>query len=1242
MPDYVHVSEGAPDKIPLHAAFIGNVVQGNSQLNNTIKIKISYLKTAREYFEEGITGYSGYDSAKNRHYDICDIRMPESGKWFLEMDKIKDWINGKVPKLWCYDCMIDKIKRSNNPGHNQTRLSNSDLGIAWVYCQGSGGEKRTARDLCQSLIRQLCQSAKARGPGASARVNILIKEFIQEGKGRKTGHYLEFLHRLVKSCRKCTIVIDALDGCGASDSEGNTRNLLIENLIEMPTNCKLLVLSQRLPYLEKAFSNWPSIKIRPNEHEMRKYIARELDKGSLPKESPPAMDNSRTGNYGKDCLRIKAQIGTIRRLKQAGHIEKYLEDLREDSEGVYVSKINRIKARGDKRGLRALQWIYGAERSLSQNELVHAIRSSTSKIESLDPIKEDDISDWCEGLVDYLPKTEGFDFFHPSVADYLNSVKSSDMDFDEIYTDDMIARGCIRYLVESAKSSHPPKDEDEPFPYARNHWYRHFKNKESALARLDDWRPLVAEEASGSDLKYKNWTRYGDKTLNRPLEVACRFRISWLLDILVKGCVKDLLVNLESEMLVVARYWPNKFAELLGLCLRKNVPPTTQLVEAIAATGLEHETSNPAWKGDECLQGIFEKYPAFQITEQMLIRASNSSKAEKMLQILCDQLQCQIYRRATYEAMFRIPNGETAALHLPHWTGDVDLQRNNSLEETISPLVSNPEILCTAAKNPYFDPWSLPWLADKLSILVNDDVIYAIAERSWSIAIQIYRAQKYNVVLCATKFLRCVVTNPAESWIVKGLARPLQSIQEIAKFDIDPEFIHVLGMIYKDTKRKHLESDLHSCIKQTKQRLTITQNGGRCIARHFEPELVLDCLRSSAPATDVALSILDELYRLADKEYEFRQHCCDMTDSSDINEQHGSREERNFRRVTKYHAGLQPPAERRLSMDQLEDMIKPVFSDLLSGLDKDTVDQEIHPNETSLLRVALRVLGYPTTCSSTQDNKLHKDSADAFSNIIIQELKQRLSGEESTFVFYIIDREMKGLCRVLPANCNQPVNSESALTGIMARLCLRYLLVRNPDRKSVLKDLYEHIVRYYHYLPKSMKDMKDVHIPEDLYLVAARNGDEGWEDALTGILNCNEGWIPKVEHFLAAIGNGNVSATCSIFELLRARADKHKEEVLHPSILGAALENKSEECYRIFKHILDLYDHPDLSRKPDIPDLRNRIFRGKQGETQSRLRRILISWEANWKAETAGSEHQARLDEAHEFDMSELRDDILM
>ncbi|KAJ6260518.1 hypothetical protein Dda_4744 [Drechslerella dactyloides] len=540
--------------------------------------------------------------------------MPDSGKWLIEKDEIKHWLNEEKSKLWCFggpgagktflcSSIIDYIhgeSKTVNTKERRKREQSSSNGsqgsIAWIYCQEFYKQTQTA--LCHSLIRQICLSEFELQPTCDIdKLKEIIRKFAQASKASTTDGCFEFLRELVEGCRECTIVIDAFDECVEVDSEGNARERLIRELIDMPI--RLLVLSRKLPVLENVFTGWDSIEIQPWEPEVRRFIRWSLSEKRLSEPFVTALETYRTEHIGKGdgdlrkiieevlCEKYKRvfnlvgiQMDAIIRLDRWGEVLGVLKKFPEANDQgdtpnlqqqVYTQTISRIKISDhNDMGFRALQWIYAAKRPLSHDELSHAISTTdfSDRSQFLNSVPSyNRIVDYCQGLVVYLTETQKFNFFHPSVKEYLDSTKlSPNVVITEFHAgiDSMVARRCIRYLVHTPKFN--PPLEKGLFLYATQHWYKHLE-KESARALLGDWRPLIAEAADETDVTYKKWTNRHGEIFRRPLEIACRFKIEWLLSLLFEGNIEGLPFSLEREMLVVARYLPKEFAEKLRLCL---------------------------------------------------------------------------------------------------------------------------------------------------------------------------------------------------------------------------------------------------------------------------------------------------------------------------------------------------------------------------------------------------------------------------------------------------------------------------------------------------------------------------------------------------------------------------------------------------------------------------------------------------------------------------------------------------
>lgn len=153
---------------------------------------------------------------------------------------------------------------------NSTRQQS--VGVAWVYCSYSNQNAQTIDRLIASIIKQLVASpSREIGEKLMKKVN----KFGQDHKGGSPSldDYQSLLSDIAGTLERSVVIIDALDECTEIDSNGYSREWMVEMLLGL--DIQLLVTSRDLPLIQGLFNDAQSfakISITPNLEDIESYI----------------------------------------------------------------------------------------------------------------------------------------------------------------------------------------------------------------------------------------------------------------------------------------------------------------------------------------------------------------------------------------------------------------------------------------------------------------------------------------------------------------------------------------------------------------------------------------------------------------------------------------------------------------------------------------------------------------------------------------------------------------------------------------------------------------------------------------------------------------------------------------------------------------------------------------------------------------------------------------------------------
>ena len=202
--------------------------------------------------------------------DFINRRQEGTGKWLLDSAEFHGWLNQKQETLFC----------PGIPGAGKTmitsivvdtlckRFENDDsIGIAYLYCNFRQEQGQKPIDLLASLLGQFIQGQPS--------IPKSMKSLYERHKVKRTrpsfNEISEVLQSTMTSYSRTFIIIDALDECGTLD--GGCGKFLAEIFnIQAKTGTCLFATSRFIPEIMEVFKGSPSLEIRANAGDVRKYL----------------------------------------------------------------------------------------------------------------------------------------------------------------------------------------------------------------------------------------------------------------------------------------------------------------------------------------------------------------------------------------------------------------------------------------------------------------------------------------------------------------------------------------------------------------------------------------------------------------------------------------------------------------------------------------------------------------------------------------------------------------------------------------------------------------------------------------------------------------------------------------------------------------------------------------------------------------------------------------------------------
>jgi len=246
-----------------------------SQTSLAIKVGVDHLnerqddREAREERQTILEWLTAIDYTLQQS-DFINRREAGTGQWLINSDEYQTWIRTPKTTLFC----------PGIPGAGKTILTaitiddltmrfqtESDVGIAYLYCNFRRKDEQKADDLLASLLKQLSQKMAALPDN--------VKALYEEYRGKRTRPSFDKLAKVFQSVTamfsKVFIIIDALDECRTIDG-CRTRLLTEIFLAQDKSTANIFATSRFLPDVMERFEGSIPLEIRATEEDVRRYL----------------------------------------------------------------------------------------------------------------------------------------------------------------------------------------------------------------------------------------------------------------------------------------------------------------------------------------------------------------------------------------------------------------------------------------------------------------------------------------------------------------------------------------------------------------------------------------------------------------------------------------------------------------------------------------------------------------------------------------------------------------------------------------------------------------------------------------------------------------------------------------------------------------------------------------------------------------------------------------------------------
>jgi Cdc6-like AAA superfamily ATPase len=206
--------------------------------------------------------------------DFIARRQKGTGEWLLKSDEFQQWLTHRGQTLFC----------PGMPGAGKTIItsivvrhlhnllgSDSDVGIAYLYCNFRQQHEQKSIDLIMSLLKQLVRQRPSL-------LNV-VKSFYDIHKPKHTrpsfDEFLKVFQDVAASYSRTFIIVDALDECQISH-EG--RGMFMQEIFNIQSKLRvnIFVTSRFIQEIEARFDKSIRLEIRASNDDVQKYLDQKL------------------------------------------------------------------------------------------------------------------------------------------------------------------------------------------------------------------------------------------------------------------------------------------------------------------------------------------------------------------------------------------------------------------------------------------------------------------------------------------------------------------------------------------------------------------------------------------------------------------------------------------------------------------------------------------------------------------------------------------------------------------------------------------------------------------------------------------------------------------------------------------------------------------------------------------------------------------------------------------------------
>jgi Cdc6-like AAA superfamily ATPase len=203
--------------------------------------------------------------------DIISRRQEGTGLWFVISPEFLGWLAGSNQTLFCQGIpgAGKTIITAITVNHLWKYVENTNIGVAYIYCNYKTRADQTTTNLVATILKQLVQGC----PSIAEPVTTLYERHASRRTRPSLEEILSALRAVVSNYSRVYVVVDALDEC-------LDHNQLLATLRDLQSgdNLSLMATSRFIPEVVHKFAHSSMLEIRAIDSDVKLFVAGQMDR----------------------------------------------------------------------------------------------------------------------------------------------------------------------------------------------------------------------------------------------------------------------------------------------------------------------------------------------------------------------------------------------------------------------------------------------------------------------------------------------------------------------------------------------------------------------------------------------------------------------------------------------------------------------------------------------------------------------------------------------------------------------------------------------------------------------------------------------------------------------------------------------------------------------------------------------------------------------------------------------------